>query len=642
MAGKKEIKRCAVYTRVSIEALEHEFNSLDAQRESAENYIKSQKENGWVILPEHYDDDGYSGGNTERPALKRLLADVEAGKIDIILIYKMDRLSRSLLDFMKLAEMLEKYDVSFVSVTQDINTSTSSGRMMLNILMTFSEYERDVVAERIRDKIAGAKRRGKFCGGAPILGYDTNHKTKKLEVNRSEALVVREIFEQYSKLGSSLDVIRVMDKKGYRTKDWVSKKGRHHTGKKFVPATIYRILNNVLYIGQVRHNEKCYDGEHEAIIDKKLWDKVQFILSENAPIAPGIKKTAIASPFKGLLVCGYCGGSFGITYTSKNGRRYMYYICMKDEDRTERQCPLGRVSAGEVDRLIFQQMERIFRTPSMLTKTFNHLAAMENERKEDLLKRKSKLENEMLDIRTQLQAGGDVMELRQQFATAGQIMEEVENELNELEKKFSYRELINICGSMEKIWEGLFPAERYKLAHQLIDRIALYTDRIVMDIRHGGLKSLSRELATGGDVTITIPNAPERSEDIIQLTVPMVIRRRRGHKLILAPGESDETWMEIQDKEYGPSSLALHLARAHTWTEMLESGKAGSVPQLAESVGMDQSYMVKIVKLVNLSPEIQRMIMEGREPESLTMAKLRKGIPADWREQREMYLTPQA
>jgi len=636
MADEKVIKRCAVYTRVSIEASEHEFNSLDAQRESAENYIKSQKENGWVILPEHYDDDGYSGGNTERPALKRLLSDVEAGKIDIILLYKMDRLSRSLLDFMKLNEMLEQHNVSFVSVTQDINTSTSSGRMMLNILMTFGQYEREIIADRIRDRVAGAKRRGKYCGGPPVLGYNANHKTKKLEVNHSEALVVREVFEQYSKLGSALEVIRIMDKKGYHTKEWISKRGRRHTGKRFIPDTIYRILNNVLYIGQVRHGDKCYKGEHKAIIDKKLWDKVQFILRQNAPVAPGVRKTAIVSPFKGLLVCGHCGGSFGITYTSKDDRRYMYYICMKDEDRTDRQCPLRRISAGEVDRLILRQMERIFKTPSMLTKNFNHLAAMENERREALLNRKTELETEQGNIRAKLKAGGDVAEMRRQFTEVTQTLDEVESELKELGKNVSRSELANACGSMETIWEELFPAERYKLAHQLIDKITLYTDRIVMDIKHHGLKSLVRELKADGDVTITIP--PERSKDIIQLTVPMVIRRRHGHKLILAPGESDETWLEIQDKEYGPSPLALHLSRAHAWSGMLESGEAAGISQLAESIGMDQSYMSKIVKLVNLSPEIQKMIMEGTEPESMTLAKLRHEIPADWREQRGRYL----
>ena len=231
-----KITRCAVYTRKSTEIdLNQEFNSLEAQRESAENYIKSQKHNGWQLLPERYDDGGFSGGNIERPALKRLMANIEAEKIDVVVIYKMDRLSRSLLDFMNMAEFFEQHNVSFVSVTQDINTSTSAGRMMLNILMTFSEYERDVITERIKDSIAGAKKRGKFCGGVPILGYDVNSSSKKLEINKKEAKLIKEIYKLYSESGSAFEVAKILNSQGYHTKSWTSKKGKHHPGAKFTP-----------------------------------------------------------------------------------------------------------------------------------------------------------------------------------------------------------------------------------------------------------------------------------------------------------------------------------------------------------------------------------------------------------------------
>ncbi|MFA7186016.1 MAG: recombinase family protein, partial [Victivallales bacterium] len=352
-SSEAKIKRCVIYTRKSTEkGLEQDYNSLDAQRESAENYIKSQKENGWRLIPEHYDDGGYSGGNTERPALKRLMDDIKAGGIDIVVIYKLDRLSRSLLDFMNLAEFFEQHNVSVISVTQDINTSTSSGRMMLNILMTFCQFEREILVERIKDKIAGAKRRGKFCGGVPILGY--NVEDKRLMINSKEAKLIREIFTTYTKLGSGFEVARILNGKGCHTKSWTSKKGKFHPGNKFIPKDIYHILNNPLYIGMVQHNGNVYEGEQEAIIDKKLWDKVQYLLKENSKCPAGESKNHIAAPFKGLLVCGYCGGAFGITYTKKRDRRYMYYICIKDNSRADRECPLQRFAAGDIDRIILR------------------------------------------------------------------------------------------------------------------------------------------------------------------------------------------------------------------------------------------------------------------------------------------------
>ena len=639
MADEKPIKRCAIYTRKSVdEGLEQEYNSLDAQRESAENYIKSQKGSGWVVLPEHYDDGGYSGGNMERPALKRLLADVEAGKIDIILIYKMDRLSRSLLDFMKLAEMLEKHNVSFVSVTQDINTSTSSGRMMLNILMTFAQYEREVIAERIRDKIAGAKRRGKYCGGPPLLGYDVNPETKKLEINRKEAVIVKEAFQLYAKLGSVLDVARILNAKGYRTKSWTSRKGRRHPGQEFVLDTIYRMLNNVIYVGKVQHNGNLYDGEQKAIIDQNLWDKVRFILNENAPVAPGMKKTAIASPFKGLMVCGYCGGAFGISFSTKGDRRYMYYICIKDEDRTERQCRLGRVPAGEVDRLILRQMGRLFKTPALLVQTFNKVIELENQRRDVLQLRHNDLMKKQQLLREQIAEGGDIAELRQQFAQISAEVDEVSDAIKSLGRKFLPRDLAETCGSMETIWEELFPVERYNLAHQLIDRITLYTDRMVMDIRHHGLKSLIKELKAGGENLASLPDEPDRSKEIIRLTIPMVIRHRHGRKIILAPNEVEEDPMKVQEQEHGPSATAKHLARAHTWQEMIESGKVPTVARLADKLGLNLSYVSRTLKLASLSPELQKLIAEGREPASMSLAKLRHEFPDDWQEQEKMFL----
>ena len=640
MADEKQIKRCAIYTRKSNEdGLEQQsFSSLDAQRESAENYIMSQKHNGWVILPEHYDDGGYSGGNMERPALKRLLADVENGKIDCVVTYKIDRLSRSLIDFTKIMEVFNKYGVNFVSVTQHFSTIDSAGRMMLNILITFSQFEREIITERIRDSVAGAKRRGKYCGGPPLLGYDVNPETNILEINRKEAQAVQEAFKLYSKLASALDVARLLNEKGYRTKDWTSRKGVHHRAQEFNLNAIYRMLNNVIYAGKVQHNGNNYDGEHKAIIDEKLWAEVQFLLNENAPFAPRAKKTAIASPFKGLMVCGYCGGAFGLSYSTKGERRYMYYICIKDETRTERECRLGRVSAGEVDRLIIRQMGRIFKTPSMLVQIYNKLVARENEHRKELQLRHDELAAEQQNIRNQMNDGGDIAELRRQFAQTAAALDNVKNEIESAGQNISARDLVESCGSMETVWDELFPAERYNLAHQLIDRITLYTDRVVMDIRHHGLKSLFKELNADSGNMASLPDEPERSKDIIRLTIPMMIRHRHGRKIILAPGEAGDDLLKVQEQEHGPSAAAKHLARAHAWMEMIESGKVPTVTRLAEKLKLNLSYVSRSLKLANLSPEIQKLIAEGREPKSMSLAKFRKEFPDDWEEQKKMFM----
>ena len=281
---ERKLIRCAIYTRKSHEeGLEQEFNSLDAQRESAEAYIESQRMQGWRALPDRYDDGGFSGGNRERPGLQRLLTDMDAGKVDVIVVYKIDRLSRSLLDFMKMIERFNQTGVSFVSVTQHFNTTDPTGRMFLGILITFAQYEREDIAERIRDKVAAAKRRGKYCGGPAILGYDVDREQKKLLVNPDEARLVKHIFPRFTQLASARALAAELNEQGYHTKSWTTKKGKHRSGSPWNTGHIYRLLGNRLYVGQVAHKGKCCPGEHEAIVSKELWEKVKAALSENTP-----------------------------------------------------------------------------------------------------------------------------------------------------------------------------------------------------------------------------------------------------------------------------------------------------------------------------------------------------------------------
>ncbi len=583
-----KIIRCAVYTRKSHEdGLEQEFNSLDAQREAAENYIASQKVNGWQLSPEKYDDGGFSGGNMERPALRKLLDDVKAGKIDIIVVYKLDRLSRSLLDFMKLAEMLEQYGVSFVSVTQQINTSNSAGRMMLNILMTFAQYEREVIAERIRDKIAGAKRRGKHCGGPPLLGYDVDPENKKLIVNKAEAKIIKLIFQSYIELGSACNVAKELNRKGVKSKTWKSHKGRLHKGGKFVPAMIYRTLANSIYTGMVHHGDKVFPGEHKAIIDQELWGRAQRIMETNRNVRGFIKK-GIESPFKGLLKCGYCGGALGITYTRKADRRYTYYVCIKDEKRAESECPLMRVPTGEIDRVVLNQLSSIFKTPTLLAKTCDAIEKLKIENNED------------------------------------------ESECHPPEGISGF-EISEALESIDTLWNELFPAERYRLAHLLLGKIIVLKDKLKMEIKSHGMSSLVKELQADESAEIHVHDS---SLQMISIDVPIRIKRKNGRKVIIAPNVECEEEDEISPVQ---DSLVKNLAKAHAWLELLETGKVATASQLAEKFNLDKSYVGRILRLASLAPDIQKAIIDGQEPDGLSLTKLKRAIPADWNEQRELF-----
>ena len=302
--------RCAIYTRKSSEeGLDQEFNSLDAQRESAEAFIASQKAEGWVALPEQYNDGGYSGGSMERPALDRLLRDIAAGKVDCVVVYKVDRLSRSLMDFSRIMETFENHGVSFVSVTQQFNTTHSMGRLTLNILLSFAQFEREIIGERIRDKVAAQRRRGKWAGGVPVLGYDVDRSgpSPRLVVNAAEAGRVREIFRLYLERGSLQPAVAELASRGWQTKRRVTSAGRAVGGRPFDKPGLYNLLTNPLLVGKVVHKGEEFDGEHEAIIDPETFLKVQTLLKSNGR-GGGPRHGTSTAP-----CCGACCGARAAT-----------------------------------------------------------------------------------------------------------------------------------------------------------------------------------------------------------------------------------------------------------------------------------------------------------------------------------------
>jgi DNA invertase Pin-like site-specific DNA recombinase len=347
--------RCAIYTRKSSEeGLEQSFNSLDAQREACRAYIESQRHEGWRLVKTHYDDGGYSGGSMERPALKCLLKDIEAGKVDAVVVYKVDRLTRSLADFAKIIEIFDARGASFVSVTQQFNTTTSMGRLTLNVLLSFAQFEREVTGERIRDKIAASKRKGMWMGGNVPLGYDL--KARKLLVNKREAALVRDIYRRYLALGCVRKLKLDLDRRGIRSKVRISPAKRRSGGSPYSRGALYKILQNRIYLGEIEHRGQTFAGEHEAIVPRHLWESVQARLRANNEARRNGTNCAAPSLLVGLLF-DELGNRFTPSHAVKNGKRYRYYVSQaKIQHQTKSSEAPARIPAHEIEALVLSRI----------------------------------------------------------------------------------------------------------------------------------------------------------------------------------------------------------------------------------------------------------------------------------------------
>lgn len=362
MADKK--LRCAVYTRKSTDdGLEQEFNSLDAQYEACAAYAVSQRHEGWMLNPERYDDGGFSGGNMQRPGLKQLMADVAAGKVDIILLYKIDRLTRSLADFAKIVEVLDKAGASFVSITQSFNTTTSMGRLTLNMLLSFAQFEREVTGERIRDKIAASKRRGMWMGGNVPVGYLVTD--RKLVVNEPQAQIVRSIFERYLEVGSVVELVDVLEREGLRTEVKISATGQMRGGVHYSRGMLYRLLTSPVYRGMIVHKRELFTGEHEAIVPQELWDEVQAQMLGRTQGHARRLKAKDPSLLVGLLFDGI-GRAMSPTHSLKGKIRYRYYSTRPELiDGAE----TWRVSAHDLEALVCERLAALLEDQPSLAKT---------------------------------------------------------------------------------------------------------------------------------------------------------------------------------------------------------------------------------------------------------------------------------
>lgn len=366
--AKPKVLKCAIYTRKSSEeGLEQDFNSLHAQRESCEAYIKSQKHEGWLALPVLYDDGGYSGGSIERPALKKLLTDIRSRAVDVVVVYKVDRLTRSLADFAKIVEIFDAAGVSFVSVTQQFNTTTSMGRLTLNVLLSFAQFEREVTGERIRDKIAASKQKGMWMGGWVPIGYDRKDRT--LTVNEGEAKTVRTIFELFLKLKNVHKVQAELNRLRLTTKPYPISTGRVLGGLPFSRGHIYRILSNPLYIGEIAHKDIRHAGQHPRIIDQEIWDAVSTLIGSNRREHRARSKAGHASLLAGLIY-DEAGRRLVSSHTTKNGKRYLYYITSDGSGR--KPAPTGqaksRLPAADVDTFVVSAIRTFLTDNTGLTK----------------------------------------------------------------------------------------------------------------------------------------------------------------------------------------------------------------------------------------------------------------------------------
>lgn len=498
--------RVAIYTRQSV-ASDLEFGSIDAQREAVEAYVQSQRGEGWVALPERYDDHGFSGGNTDRPAFQRLVADIEAGKVDILATYKTDRVSRSITDFTAFMAKLERLGVGFVSTTQSFDTRLPMGRLILNVLASFSQYERETIAERTRDKIAATRRKGMWTGGRPVLGFDVG--AHGLVVNDAEAVTVRMIFELYLEHGGLVATVAELQRRGIRNKSWTNKAGKQVRGAAFNKGTLRGLLTNPLYVGKVRCGSDLVDGRQEAIVDHAVFDEVAFALRDHRRVgrAPG-KWGALLS---GILRC-RCGAAMTHTTTTRGTRTHRYYTCVTLQKRGAAACPGSRAPAAEIEDVVTSRIRAIGRDPDVLLATVTAARQTRTARQPELVAESRRLAQERTDLAGQrknlldaLQNGGVAAN-----AIAGRLAE-VDEQLSRLEARnaevgaelaaaandpVDEAALREALQQFTPVWDALIPRERARLLRLLIEE-AVYDGQagdLEIRFRDLGIKALGREI----------------------------------------------------------------------------------------------------------------------------------------------------
>ena len=575
----ESFKRCAVYTRKSTEdGLEQEFNSLDAQYEACAAYALSQKHEGWHLLPDRYDDGGYSGGNMERPGLKRLLEDVADGRVDIILVYKIDRLTRSLSDFAKIVDVLDMAKASFVSITQAFNTTTSMGRLTLNMLLSFAQFEREVTGERIRDKIAASKRKGLWMGGPLPLGYDV--KDRRLVINEAEAELVRHIYARYLELGSVVELVDDLNAMGHTTKVQVRTSGPHKGGCAFRRGTLYHLLANPIYLGRIVHRDEVYPGEHEPIVPETLWQAVQDKLKANASGTSRRLKGQQPSLLTGLLIDS-AGRAMTPSHASKgrsnstpNGKgqtktqRYRYYVTRPDQTKDE---PAYRISARDIEQIVTQRLAAYFSVSG-------NVAAL---------------------APTDIEAHALQQVLAKADLTAATLR----------------------SGSV---------VARHQIITQILSKTILHDDRVALVLSDAGLADV-----------LTIERSPLSAPIILSVAATRLRHGHQIRLVIEGEGQGPTATVKPSSSStpHRDAKLGALLADAHAARKLVLAYPDTSLADLAKQQGKCRKHLAKLVELSCLAPDIVTAILAGKQPSSLTASRLRSvELPMAWNEQRALLL----
>ena len=507
--------RCAIYTRKSTsEGLDSDFNTLDAQREAAEYFIRAMAGEGWEALPHRYDDGGFTGANTDRPALKRLLADIEAGEVDCVVVYKVDRLSRSLMDFAKLLALFDQKDVTFVSTTQNFNTTNSMGRLTLNILLSFAQFEREMIAERTRDKMAAARKRGKWLGSRPPYGYLGDHDKKLLVVCEEEAGRVRTMFRMYLRLGSVNAVAKRINDLGWMKKGYRAKTGRVTPPRKYRDKDVHSILRNVTYLGKVEFNGELYEGEHEAIVSEELFARVQSVLSSKAC---GRGRRRGRNPeylLQGIAWCGLCDKR--ITTTAGRGRNkeiYRYYVCSNRGRKGRDGCDHPRLGAEELEQLVVSRVKARCTDPLLREEI---VARMEVGRVEAMAAITSERERIVADEAKLHAEGRKLMDaIGQESGAEGKLLAErigeIEAQLDVLSTERcsldaqlrglqnateQVRATVNILEVFDAVWDEFEAAEKQDLVHLVVKRVVVNEPEGKLDLEFHDLAAPFEPLAT--------------------------------------------------------------------------------------------------------------------------------------------------
>ena len=572
--GQPAIRRCAIYTRKSSEeGLEQTFNSLDAQREACEAFVRSQRHEGWVLRPTLYDDGGISGGTLDRPALQQLLADIGTGKVDLVVVYKVDRLTRSLADFAKIVEVFDASGASFVSVTQQFNTATSMGRLTLNMLLSFAQFEREVTGERIRDKIAASKRKGMWMGGHAPLGYDVAD--RKLVINPAEAATVVQIFQLYLVVGSVRLLQERLAAAGVRSKQRPAVANpRMRGGQVLVRGALYLMLQNRLYRGEVEHQGNIYPGEHDAIIPLDLWDAVQQRLTDNRVEQQSGDRSASPSLLAGLLY-DTAGERLLPTHTAKGERRYRYYVSKALQTGGTPSDAAGlRIPANDLDRAVTDRLLGF---------------------------------------------------LADRSAIYGWISQTVADAVEQAT-------LIDRAAAVADAWSEQSLGTRRALLRRMISSITVSPQQIGLLVdAHGLLTTLQGAKSPADTLSDAMDHATAdhigQAIDPIRLVIPVRLKRAGLEMRMLAEGTKDAA-------EPDPTLVKLILRAQHLRDRML-SERLG-VGELASAEGVTTSYVARIIRLGFLAPDIVTAILNGSQPVGLTANKLANDsrLPFAWPAQR--------